>query len=136
MSILENPIFLRRVLIADALASGAMGALLAAAAAPLSGLLGLPAGLLLGAGLVLLPWAAVVGWLGLRQAPPSRGAVRAVVVLNALWVVDSLLLPLTGWVAPTPLGLAVLVGQALAVAGLAALQALALRGGATQPAAA
>lgn len=136
MSILETPIFLRRVLIADALASGAMGALLALAAAPLARLLGLPAGLLLGAGLVLLPWAAALARLGLRQAPPSRGAVRTVVVVNALWVLDSLLLPLTGWVAPTALGLAFLLGQALAVAGLAALQALALRGGATQPAAA
>lgn len=122
---ISHPMFLRRVLLADAVASGATGLL--AVTVPLSGLLGLPAGLLRGAGLILLPYAALVAWLALRAAPPPRWAVWAVVGINACWAADSLLLLLSGWVAPTGLGIAVVVMQALAVAGFAVLQALALR---------
>ena len=46
---------------------------------------------------------------------------------NLLWAVDSLLLLVTGWVAPTTLGYAVVVGQALAVAVFAGLQYVGLR---------
>jgi hypothetical protein len=54
------PTLLRRALLADAIISGGTGALMALAAGPLSGLLGLPAGLLLWAGIVLLPFAAAL----------------------------------------------------------------------------
>ncbi len=122
---IARPMFLRRVLLADALASGATGLL--AVAVPLSGLLGLPPGLLRGAGLILLPYAALVAWLAVRGAPPPRWAVWAVVGINACWAVDSLLLLVSGWVAPTGLGIAFVVMQALVVAGFAVLQAMALR---------
>lgn len=120
-----HPMFLRRVLLVDAVASGATGML--AAAVPLSGLLGLPAGLLRGAGLVLLPYAGLIAWLALRRAMPPRWAVWGVVAINATWAADSVLLLLTGWVAPTALGLAFVLAQALVVAGLALLQAMAVR---------
>jgi hypothetical protein len=128
MAMIRHPMFLRRVLLADAVASGATGALLVLAVGPLARLFGLPAGLLTGAGLVLLGWALAVGWLGLRRAEPPRAAVWAVAGLNAVWAVDSLLLlALPGWVAPTTLGVVFVLAQALVVADLAVLQVLGLR---------
>lgn len=122
----NNEIFLRRVLLADAAASFAMGAICALGAGALTGLLGLPVPLLRGVGLLLLPWAALVAWLAYRPAMPRR-AVWAVVVLNLIWVVDSLLLLVSGFVAPTALGTLFVVAQTAAVAVLAVAQAVGLR---------
>jgi hypothetical protein len=127
---IRHPMFLRRVLLADALASGATGALALLAAAPLSGLLGLPPGLLRGAGALLLPYAAVVAWLALRRAGPPRAGVWAVVAVNAAWAAESVGLLLSGWVAPTALGVAFVLAQAAVVAGFAVLQAAGVRAGA------
>lgn len=127
MSMLQHPMFLKRVLLADAVASGATGLLSLLAAAPLSAMLGLPGGLLRGAGAVLLPYALAVAWLALRRAAPARGAVWAVVAINAVWALDSVLLLVSGWVAPTALGVAFVLAQAAAVAGFAVLQAAGLR---------
>ncbi|WP_458094061.1 hypothetical protein [Roseomonas sp. WA12] len=120
---------LRRALLLDAVASGATGALMLLAAGPFSGLTHLPPGLLRGAGAVLLPYAAFVLWLGLRTAPP-QGLVRAVVAINALWVVESLGILLLGWVVPNMLGAGFVLAQALVVAVFTGLQAAALRGSA------
>ena len=118
--------FLRYALLGDALASGATGLLTLVGAGLLTDVLGLPTGLLRGVGLVLLPYAGFVAWLGTRTSP-ARGAVWAVVAINALWVVDSLVLLASGWVVPTGLGTAFVLGQALVVAGFAAAQAHGLR---------
>jgi hypothetical protein len=126
MSWTRPSLFLRRALLADAAASGATGLLMAAGADAFSGPLGLPVVLLREAGLVLLPYAALLAWLGLRESLP-RAAVWAVIVCNALWAAESLLLLASGWVAPTALGVAFVVAQALAVAGLAGLQWQGLR---------
>lgn len=128
--------FLRFALLGDAAASGATGLLLAAGAGALASLLGLPEGLLRVAGLVLLPYAAFVAWIGARDAVP-RNAVRAVVAINALWALDSALLLALGPVAPNGLGTAFVLAQALVVLGFAAAQWTALRGAApARPAAA
>jgi hypothetical protein len=109
----------------DAVATAATGALVLLAAGPLEGLLGLPAALLRWAGVILLPYAAVVGSLAMRARIPARAAL-AVIGCNAAWVVASLLLLVSGRVDPTPLGTAFVVAQALAVAGLASWQYLGL----------
>jgi hypothetical protein len=116
---------LRLVLGIDAAMCLAAGGLLAAAAGALAELLALPEVLLREAGLVLLPWGAFVAWVAGRH-PPGRRVVLAVVVVNALWAVDSLVLLVSSWVAPNALGVAVVLVQAAATAGLAAVQALAL----------
>jgi hypothetical protein len=122
---------LRFALLGDAAASGATGLLLAAGAAFLASLLGLPEGLLRVAGLVLLPYAAFVAWLGARRdGGVPRGAVRAVVAINLLWALDSVLLLALGPVAPNGLGTAFVLAQALVVLGFAAMQWAALRGAA------
>ena len=126
--------FLRRVLLADAAASGLTGLMMALGAdAPLAGLLGVPAALLRYAGLALLPFAGFVLWLATREAAVPRLAVWVVILGNALWAVDSLALLLSGWIAPTALGIGFVAAQALAVAVLAELQYVGLRR--SQPAA-
>jgi hypothetical protein len=117
---------LRLALLGDAAASGATGLLALAGGALLAAPLGLPAALLQGAGLVLLPYAVIVAWLGRRESLPGW-AVWAVIGVNLCWAADSLLLLGSGWVAPTGLGTAFVAAQALAVAGFAAAQWAGLR---------
>lgn len=123
---LSRDTFLRRVLLADAALSGLAGALMAGGGGPLAGLLALPEPLLRYAGAALLPFAVFVAVVATRRAVP-RGAAWAVVLINALWALDSVALLLTGWVAPSALGYAFVLLQAAAVAGLAALQGYGLR---------
>ena len=126
MSTFRPSTFLRIALLGDAVASGATGLLMALGAGLLVGVLGLPESLLRWAGLILLPYAAVVAFFGTRERL-SRGAVWTVIALNAVWVVDSIVLLLGGWVNPTGLGTAFVVFQAVVVAGFADAQYLGLR---------
>ena len=69
---------LRLALVADAVASGATGLLMFAGAGLLAGLLGLPDELLRYAGVVLLPFAAFVAYVGTRgDIPRARLCIRA-----------------------------------------------------------
>ena len=117
---------LRTALVGDAAASGATGLLMFAGAGFLTGPLGLSEDLLRYAGLFLLPYAAFVAWLGTRETP-SRAAVWVVIVVNTIWVADSLLLLLGGWDGPTALGTAFVIVQAAVVAGFAGAQSVGLR---------
>lgn len=119
-------LFVRRLLLTDALVSAATGALMAVAAPMLESWLGLPTALLRSAGLVLLPFAALVGWLGMQNAP-TRSGVRAVIATNFAWVAASILLLAIGGMSPTGLGIAVVLFQAAAVFVLAELQLVGLR---------
>src|SRR5690606_31144341 len=65
--------FRRRVLLLDAVASGVTGVLMLAGSGVLEGWLGLPAMLLLMAGASLLPFAALVAWLALRERISRAG---------------------------------------------------------------
>jgi len=120
-SVANDSTQLRRALLLDAMASGAMGVLLLLGAGPLEPLLGLPGSLLRGVGLLLIPFAALLVWLAPR-ASALRGAVRAVVVGNVLWIVASILLLVSGEVAPTGLGTFFVALQAAAVAVFAYLE--------------
>jgi hypothetical protein len=125
MTIHSSPL-LRQALLADATTSAAFGLLMLIAAGPLGNLLGLPEMLLRIAGLVLLPFAAFLAWLGLREQV-QKPLVWAVVIGNALWVVDSILLLVSGWVLPTTAGYAFVIMQALAVLMYAEFQFIGLR---------
>jgi len=122
----QSPSFLRRVLLVDAFASAATGLLMAFGASLLAPLLGLPPDLLRDAGIVLLPFAAFVVFIGTRPEVPRRG-VWVVIVANALWVIDSLVLLFSGWVQPTVYGQLFVAAQAFVVAVLAELEFFALR---------
>lgn len=118
--------FLRRALAVDAVASGAVGVLLAFGGATLESLTGLQAALTEPAGYFLVAYAACVGFLGLRATLPAA-AVWLVIVGNAIWALESLMLLAMGWAQPTLVGYAFVIGQALAVAAFAELQFMGLR---------
>ncbi len=126
-STLNQPaLSLRNVLVLDAAASGATGLLAIVASGLLAWLLELPAGLLLGAGLVLVPYVLFVVYTATRPAIP-RAAVWTIIVANALWAIASVLLLLSGWVAPNALGVAFVLVQAGVVALHGQLQYMGLR---------
>jgi len=132
MSMIQSSRFLRNALAADAAACAATGLLLAAAAGPLSGLLGFPPGFLRGAGLVLLPCAALLAWFCTRETLP-RLAVHAVIGVNILWVADSIAILVAGWFQPSGLGIAFVLAQAAAVALITELEVIGLKRSAAIP---
>lgn len=118
--------FLRNALYADILFSTG-GALLMAVGAPfLSPFMNLPAILLVGAGLLLVPWVLALVLVTRRQR-----VLKIVLVdiagINLAWCAACLGLLASGGIAPNGLGVAFVVAQALAVAMLGALQFLGLR---------
>ena len=117
---------LRLSLKLDAVASGALGALLLAAGGVLDDLLGTPLALLMPVGLFLLAYAAFVWVVGMRR-PISKAAAWAVIALNLVWVVDSVVVVLADWFPLTGLGITFVLTQATAVAVFADLQFLGLR---------
>ena len=117
---------LRFALLADAVASGATGLMMIAGADFLTGLLGLPVALMREAGLLLVPYVALVAFVATRDTIPVT-AVKAIVALNVLWVLGSVGLLVGGFVAPTVLGYAFVIVQAIAVGVLAELQIVGLR---------
>lgn len=117
---------LRAALLADGAACGALGLLLLGGGAGLAEAFGLPAAALEVIGVALLPAAAALTWLARRDTLPVW-LVWAVIGIGAVWVADSLLLLVSGWVAPTPLGTAFVLAQAAVVAGLVAAEWIGLR---------
>lgn len=117
---------LRRVLMADTTFSGISTLVLILAAGPLAGPLGLPESFLRSLGLILVPFVAFVAWVALRR-PVVVGAVWTLIVGNALWVAASIALLASGWLSPSGLGTAFIVGQAVIVGLFAELQLVGLR---------
>jgi hypothetical protein len=123
---LIRTISLRQALLADAVVSGATGLLLALGGGFLAGFLGLPEALLRYAGAILLPYAAMVALIGTRRSI-RPAAAWAVIVINALWALDSVILLLSGWVAPNAFGYGFVIAQAVVVALFAEIQLISLR---------
>ncbi|MGE0153878.1 MAG: hypothetical protein AB7R90_14780 [Reyranellaceae bacterium] len=121
-----TPNLLRRALLLDALASGAMGIVMAAASGFVARLLDLPASFVLYVGLFLIAFAAFL--LALRRYPVPA-LVWLVVLGNAAWAAASLAILFTGLIAPNVLGIVAIVAQALVVAVFAELQFIGLRRG-------
>ncbi len=118
-------ILLKRVLILDAASCLGMGAALALGAGALSPLFGIDPAIVRGAGVALPPVGAFILWLGTRSEAPAA-LVYAVILGNAAWVVESLLLA-SSTSGITPLGIAFVSVQAAAVTGLSLLEWLGLR---------
>lgn len=118
--------FLRRVVQADLLVSGAAGLLQLAAAEPLARATAIDAAWLRGAGLVLMVWVAFLGWTLTRRAIAAPLAWTLIGV-NFAWVAASLLAWLGGAIAPNALGVAFVLAQAAVVAVFAELQYFGLR---------
>lgn len=117
---------LRLALRLDAVASFGLGLVTALLASPLTEVLGAPKPWVLGAGLFMLVYGAAVGWLSTRDEI-ARELAWGVVIGNLLWAVHTGLLGFTDLIAPSALGLGLILGQAVAVLLLADLQYLGLR---------
>jgi hypothetical protein len=118
-------LFLHRAILGDAIFSGASAVLLTLGAGELAPWLNLPEALLRETGLFLIAYAALVGWLGTRQAMP-KPLVVIVIVGNAAWTLASVALLFSGPVTPNLLGEAFIVLQAVIVGALAELQYIGL----------
>jgi hypothetical protein len=118
--------FLRRVLLLDASTCLITGMVMLTASGTLERLLAIPAPLSRVLAVVLLIFGGLVGWVGTRRHL-MRSAVWAIVTLNALWAVESLLTLAFGWLDPNALGRAFIIVQAVAVAVIAELQFIGLR---------
>ncbi|WNV90024.1 hypothetical protein [Umezawaea sp. Da 62-37] len=116
-----NDRLLRFALGLDGLASAGLGVL----TLPFGTALGLPLPVALGIGAFLIAYGAGVFFVGTRPAV-NRTIVRVVVLGNVLWVVDSVLAIELDWFPLTALGVVLVVLQAVAVAGFAALQVVGL----------
>lgn len=125
-SLIASPHFLRRVLWLDAATGVATGLLQYAFADALAPLLGLPAKLLLGAGVALGGFVLGIAWIATRPAIPA-GAVWVLIAANALWVLGCLGLLASSLVAPTVFGVSFLISQAVTVGVLAELEWMGVR---------
>ena len=123
--------FLRGVLFADAATCTGTGLVSIVFSKTLGVFLELPAELLFYAGLSLLPFAAFLLFTATRQRTASN-FVWAIILLNALWTLDSFLILLAGWVAPNVFGCAFVILQAIGVAVLAGLEFAGLKRSETQ----
>lgn len=121
---------LRGVLKADVVLSAATMLTMTLGAVPLSLATGVPEGVLRAVGFALLPWLALLLWLLRRAQVPALG-VWAVIVLNALWAVDCVLvaigsMPGAGWHL-TAAGLGFAITQAVGTGLLAEFQFLGMK---------
>ncbi len=112
---------LRAALKLDAVVTGLNGAAYVVIAEPLGDLLGMPESFLRAIGVFLVVFAVAV-WATGASDGPARTAVTAVIALNVLWVVDSLVVLATGAYDPSTVGTVWIGLQAATVAGFAALQ--------------
>lgn len=130
---MSSPNFLRNVLRADALSCVACVVLQVVFTGQMAQLLGLPEALLAYTSEFLLVYAAVVAFVSTRD-PLPRPLVWVLLAGNLGWAIACALLLVSGRVAPSMLGTAYVVAQALTVAVLAELQFFGLRRSAPQPA--
>ena len=118
--------FLSRALLADAIFSGVAAVTLTLGAGMLAPLLNLPEALLREAGLFLIAYTTLVGWLGTRTSV-MKALVWFVIVGNAAWTFGSIALLFSGAVNPNLLGQVFIVAQAIATGVFAELQYVGLR---------
>ncbi|WP_433370086.1 hypothetical protein [Streptosporangium sp. CA-115845] len=117
---------LRFALRLDAMGTGANGAAYVLVAAIFGELFGLPAAFLYPIGAFLVAFAAAVYFLASRPTV-SKAAVGVVMAVNIAWVAASAELLIAGWFPLTGLGTALVIAQAVVVAGFTGLQFAGLR---------
>jgi hypothetical protein len=117
---------LRFALKQDAMGSGANGVVYIVTAAIFGEMFGLPAAFLYPIGAFLVAWAAALFFLASRPTV-SKIAVGVVMAVNIAWVAASAELLIAGWFPLTGLGTALVIAQAVVVAGFTGLQFAGLR---------
>jgi hypothetical protein len=122
-------LFLRRVLLFDAATCLITGTVMLTASGTVERLLAIPAPVSRVLAVVLLAFGAAVAWVATRRELPGSTvwAVWAIVAMNALWAVESVLALAFGWLEPNSPGRAFIIAQAVVVAVIAELQFIGLR---------
>jgi hypothetical protein len=124
---LARPNLLRYALRIDAIVTLAIGAISLADAQPLASLLGIQPALALEIlGAVLIVYGAFLFYTA-AQAQISRRIAIAAIVLDLIWVVDSAILLVAGWLPLTSAGMWTIGLIAVAVAAVAELKFFGLR---------
>jgi hypothetical protein len=123
-TVTRTPALLREALKFDGFATLPSGVGVAALAGVLAEPLGIPTGLLIGAGLFFIVWGAGVLYLGTRPVI-NRRAATVVGVVNVVCAVDGVLV--AEFVDLPTLGTVALLALSVAVAGIGALQLFAVR---------
>ncbi|MGW6504668.1 hypothetical protein [Nonomuraea angiospora] len=117
---------LRFALKQDAIGSGANGLVYLSAAAVFGSMFGLPADVLVPVGVFLVVFAGFLLYLASRPVV-NRAAVVTVIAINVVWVIVSAEVLIAGWFPLTGLGIALVIAQAVVVAGFTSLQLAGLR---------
>lgn len=112
---------LRRVLVVDAMATGAAGLLMLAGGGFLDDRLDLSTALLRWAGLILIVYAGLVWWVGMRPVIP-RVPIAAFITINIAWGIGCLVLLAGDRVDPSGLGVAFILAHVAVVTIVAAAQ--------------
>lgn len=123
---IQSSPFLRRVLLADTIFSGAGAVSFTLGAAILANLTELPETLSRETGFVLMLYTALVGWLAMRSAMP-RAWIALIIAINGAWTIASIAVLLSDAIHPNLFGEIVVLLQAVATGVLAELQYLGLR---------
>src|SRR3954467_922808 len=110
---IHSSLFLRRALLADAIFSGVSAVGLTLGAGAFASLFNLPEALLREAGLFLIAYTALVGWLGPRPSVP-KALVLFVIACNAPWTRASIAFLFSVPVSPNLRGEIVVVAKAIA----------------------
>jgi hypothetical protein len=104
----------------DGLACAASAVAVVGAARWLDDAFGIPVAVLVAVGLGLAVYALAL--FALVRRGVTRGGVKAVIAVNALWTVTSVVVAIGGWLTLTAVGTAFVLLQATAVAAVAALE--------------
>lgn len=118
--------FLRYILLADAATCLACGLLLTIGGGLLENILGLPNSLIFYAGLSLFAFVALLFWAATRKTI-SKPIIWLIIGLNLIWTLDSFLLLISGYVAPTTFGYVFVIFQAIGVLIFANLEFIGMR---------
>lgn len=111
MTLRQSRFSIQSILILDAVTCAAMAALLLLAPGLVAGLTQIAPSVLFWAGLILVPVAAFMAIIARSLTPPAW-AVQVIVAGNVLWVLASVLLPISNWMTPNALGWTFLLVQA------------------------
>lgn len=112
---------LKSILVADAITATAVFAAGLLAAAPVGALLGLPTHIVAIGGWICFA-AGVLMLIAAKQAVPNAGLVRLIAVGNLGWVAASFAAVAVLQGQMTPIGIAIVIAQALGVLGFAILE--------------
>lgn len=121
-----NSNFLKNVLYLDAIVTGVNALAYLVASSIINEHLGYPVGVQIGAGIFLAIFVIEILLIAGKK-PINPSAVKAIIVVNVLWPIASIIALLAGWLEATTLGTVWAILQAIVVAAFAELQYFGLK---------